>query len=653
MKTIDIETMLQYAYPNRVCYNPSGKLAAFVLSRPDEATNDYENTLWIYENGTLKPAFPIGKMCSYIWDDDESVLFLGQLSEDHSTIYRGSVHAGRVEKVAEFPLNIKEFAKMDCGLLLANCRTDANYPDMWSLSPEERAAKQQERELESENYQVLDEIPFCKNGIHEWINKQRNTLFILDLHNSGCTRITDRWFQTERWCIDGDTVFFNGSAYEKKLCVFQEIWSYRIGDEAPRRIYGERKYNMRGLGVWDGKLVMFGNTNPNVKLFHSEFYLVDKKSGEITSFCAYDRSIRSYVTGDGAYGEPRLYQTSGGRLYFISSIDNEAWLMSIDADGEVRPVIRHEGAFCDFDIHGGSIFFTALWDNKPLECYEAELSNPERTVRQVSSFNAGPLADRYVASPQPYSFQFDGWRIDGWALLPKDYDPGRSYPAVLDIHGGPNAVFSTAFNHEMQVLASRGFFVLFCNPVGSEGRGDNFMNIHGRFGDRDYACLMEFVDGMLEKYPQIDRSRLCVTGGSYGGFMTNWIIAHTDRFAAAATQRSIANQITLLLLCDNGWYNMPLQMQANAYTGAEKLWEQSPLKYIDQVKTPTLVLHSEQDYSVPIEEGMQIYSALVAKGVDTRMVRFRNENHELSRSGRPLHRVRRLQEIVQWLESHI
>lgn len=653
MKAIEIETMLQYAYPNSVCYNPSGNIAAFVLSRPDADANDYSNTLWIYENGTVKPAFPMGKMRKYIWDGEEDILFLDHLSEDHSEIYRGSVHTGRVEKCAEFPLNIKEFAWIGSGMLLANCRTDANYPDLWRLDAQARAKQQRERRLEAEHYQVLDEIPYCKNGIHEWINKQRNTLFVLDLSSGECTRITDRWFQTERWCIDGDTVFYNGSAYDKKLCVFQEIWSYRLGDDAPKRIYGERKYNMRGLGIWDGRLVMFGNTNPNVKLFHSEFYLVDKETGEITSFCVYDRSIRSYVTGDGAYGEPRLYQTDGGRLYFVSSIDNEAWLMSIDAEGVVQPVIRHEGAFCDFDIHEGRVFFTALWDNRPLECYETELSDTEGAVRRVSGFNDAALKDRYVAAPQPYSFQFDGWRIDGWALLPKDYDPNGSYPAILDIHGGPNAVFSTAYNHEMQAMASRGFFVLFCNPVGSEGRGDRFMNIHGHFGDRDYACLMQFTDDMLEKYPQIDRKRLCVTGGSYGGFMTNWIITHTDRFAAAATQRSIANQITSILLCDNGWYNMPLQMQADVYTGADKLWEQSPLKYIDQARTPTLVLHSEQDYSVPIEEGMQIYSALVAKGIDTRMVRFKNENHELSRSGRPLHRIRRLKEIITWMERHI
>lgn len=135
--------------------------------------------------------------------------------------------------------------------------------------------------------------------------------------------------------------------------------------------------------------------------------------------------------------------------------------------------------------------------------------------------------------------------------------------------------------------------------------------------------------------------------------MTNWIITHSDRFAAAVSQRGIANWITVELLCDNGWYNMPPQLMGDVHTAADKLWHQSPLKYIRNVTTPTLFLHADEDYSVPVEEGMQMFSALAAKGVETRIVRFKGENHELSRSGRPLNRIRRLEEITSWMEGHI
>lgn len=652
-QAIDIETFLEYSFPNHVSYSPQGTRAALVLTVPDAERNAYENSIWRVENGHLERAFLIGSSCVYCWENEESVLFLKHLGNNGMAVCRGNIVTGVTEEVAAFPLSIQNFAVMSGGTLAALCRTDINYPDVWRMTPKERERAYSRISWETENYQVVDELPFYENGRSGMVCRQRDSLFVLNLQDGTCVRITEPLFQTQYFCVDGDTIYYYGDSYRDKMSVFYQLWSYRLGDASPRCLHKGGTYNMRGLAVWNGRLLMLGNTNPNVKLFHGEFYEINKKTGEIASICKYDRSIRSYVTGDCAYGTPRLYQTDEDNLYFISSIDNEAWLMALDKAGKVRPVLRHEGAICDFDVRNGELVFTALWDNRPLECYIANMSAPENTFRRCSDFNTGALEGRYVAIPQPHSFEFDGWRIDGWAMLPGDFDPSGSYPAILDIHGGPNACYSTAFCHEMQVWAGRGFFVIFCNPVGSEGRGDDFMNIHGHFGERDYDCLMRFTDEMLKKYPQIDQSRLCVTGGSYGGFMTNWIITHTDRFAAAATQRSIANWVTTILLCDNGWYNMPLQMRGDVYTGADKLWEQSPLKYIENAKTPTLVLHSDEDYSVPVEEGLQMFSALQAKGVETRMVIFKGENHELSRSGRPLHRIRRLQEITEWLEGHI
>ena len=652
-RAIDIETFLQYSFPHRVSYSPQGTRAALVLTVPDVGNNTYENSILRLEGGRLERAFSMGPCCVYCWENEEWVLFLKHTGDNETAVCRGSVVTGVTEEIAVFPLWIQDFAILSEGVLAALCRTDINCPDLWRLSPEDREDACGRLRAGAEICQVVDELPFYENGRPGMVCAQRDSLFVLDLADGTCSRITGPQFQTQHFCVDGGTVYYYGDSYRDKMSVFYQLWSYRPGDASPRCLYNGGEYNMRGLAAWNGKLILLGNTNPNVKLFHGDFYEIDKKTGEITSICKYDRSIRSYVTGDCAYGRPRLYQTDENNLYFISSIGNEAWLMALDAAGKVRPVLRHEGAICDFDIRNGELLFTALWDNRPMECYTADMSDPESTFRRCSDFHGGVLEGRYVAVPQPHSFEFDGWRIDGWALLPGDFDPNGSYPAILDIHGGPNACYSTAFCHEMQVWAGRGFFVIFCNPVGSEGRGDGFMNIHGHFGERDYECLMRFTDEMLRKYPQIDPERLCVTGGSYGGFMTNWIITHTDRFAAAATQRSIANWVTTILLCDNGWYNMPLQMCADVYTGADKLWEQSPLKYIENAKTPTLVLHSDEDYSVPVEEGLQMFSALKVRGVETRMVIFKGENHELSRSGRPLHRIRRLREITAWLEGHI
>ena len=164
---------------------------------------------------------------------------------------------------------------------------------------------------------------------------------------------------------------------------------------------------------------------------------------------------------------------------------------------------------------------------------------------------------------------------------------------------------------------------------------------------------MQFTDEALRRFSFIDPARLGVTGGSYGGFMTNWIIGHTNRFAAAASQRSIANWTGFFGTSDIGYFFQPDQTKADLWRNAEKAWDQSPLKYADRVSTPTLFIHSDEDWRCPLFEGLQMFTALRVRGVETRLCLFRGENHELSRSGKPKHRVRRLQEITGWMETHL
>ncbi|HML46585.1 MAG TPA: prolyl oligopeptidase family serine peptidase, partial [Clostridia bacterium] len=207
--------------------------------------------------------------------------------------------------------------------------------------------------------------------------------------------------------------------------------------------------------------------------------------------------------------------------------------------------------------------------------------------------------------------------------------------------------------HEMQYWCAKGYAVLFCNPTGGDGRGSAFADIRGRYGTIDYQDIMGFVDECLKRYDFIDPDRLGVTGGSYGGYMTNWIIGHTDRFRAAATQRGIANWVGFNFTSDIGYTFGEDQMQGTIWTEHDRIWEASPLKHIHNAKTPTLVLHSEQDYRCNMFEGFQIFSALRRLGVDTRMCLFKGENHELSRSGKPTNRIKRLEEITAWMDAYL
>lgn len=269
----------------------------------------------------------------------------------------------------------------------------------------------------------------------------------------------------------------------------------------------------------------------------------------------------------------------------------------------------------------------------------------------VTHFNDAMLRGKYVAQPDPLNLTAGDHEVHGFILKPMDFEAGKKYPVIFDIHGGPKTVYGPVFYHEMQYWASRGYFVIFCNPTGSDGRGA-FMDIRGKYGTVDFDDLMAFCDAALAKYPEMDTDNLFETGGSYGGFMTNWIIGHTDRFRACASQRSISNWTSFYGVSDIGPDFSEDQCGSTIWPDVEKFWWHSPMKYADKVKTPTLFLHSLEDYRCPVDQGYQMYSALIAHGVESRLVLFRGENHELSRSGKPKHRIRRLNEITGWFEQH-
>ena len=271
----------------------------------------------------------------------------------------------------------------------------------------------------------------------------------------------------------------------------------------------------------------------------------------------------------------------------------------------------------------------------------------------VTHFNDAMLRGKYVAQPDPLNLTAGDHEVHGFILKPMDFEAGKKYPVIFDIHGGPKTVYGPVFYHEMQYWANHGYYVIYCNPRGGESRGNEFGYICGRFGTIDYDDIMAFCDEALKAYPDMDEKHMGVTGGSYGGFMTNWIIGHTNRFAAAASQRGIANFVSMEGTSDIGTLFAERQILATTHTNLEKMWNQSPLKYADRCTTPTLFIHSEEDYRCWMVEALQMYSTLIHHGVPTRLCLFHGENHELSRGGKPKGRIRRLQEITAWMDKYL
>jgi dipeptidyl aminopeptidase/acylaminoacyl peptidase len=271
---------------------------------------------------------------------------------------------------------------------------------------------------------------------------------------------------------------------------------------------------------------------------------------------------------------------------------------------------------------------------------------------QLTKFNQKVLKNKYIAKPKEFIVKKETHEVKGFVLFPKDYNPNLKYPCILDIHGGPKTVYGKVYYHEMQVWANLGYVVIFANPRGSDGKGNEFADIRGKYGTIDYDDLMDFTDLILKRVKSIDPSKLFVTGGSYGGFMTNWIVGHTNRFKAAVTQRSISNWLSFHGTSDIGFYFSKDQTAGHPNIDTTKLWNQSPMKYAMEVETPLLFIHSDQDYRCPIEQAMQFYSILKEKGLPTKLIWFKGESHELSRSGKPHARQKRLNEITNWFEIY-
>ena len=311
------------------------------------------------------------------------------------------------------------------------------------------------------------------------------------------------------------------------------------------------------------------------------------------------------------------------------------------------------GEPCSCRQNHSSLCIIGFYQQNRSEIY---LVHNPKNLQRLTYFNSQNLS---TVKPIPLSItsRFDREAVNGYVLLPPDFrqEARASYPLILDIHGGPKTVYGSTYYHEMQVWANLGFVVCCTNPHGSDGRGNKFADIRGAYGQQDYDDLMDFLDAVLKTYPQIDSKRLGVTGGSYGGFMTNWIITHTKRFQAACTQRSISNWLSFYGTSDIGYLFATDQNKVKDFSLEDQktLWEHSPLHYINNAVTPTLIIHSDADYRCPYEQGMQLHTALTALGVPNKLCVFHEENHELSRSGRIKAREQRLNLITHWFLQYL
>jgi len=291
----------------------------------------------------------------------------------------------------------------------------------------------------------------------------------------------------------------------------------------------------------------------------------------------------------------------------------------------------------------------------PTHPYEVVAVEAKGAERRLSNENDALLETLEVASAEAFAVKStDGETVHGWLMKPPRFNDRKKWPLILEVHGGPETMYAWSFMHEFQVLAARGYAVLYTNPRGSKGYGEAFTaRIFADWGNQDAADCMAAVDA-TGQWRWVDPDRLGVTGGSYGGFMTAWLVGHTERFRAAVSQRGCYNLASFYGTSDIGPFFGDYILGGPVYEREELYRERSPLTYAKQMRTPLLLIHSEQDLRCPIEQAEQLFVQLRRIGkAEVDLVRFPEESHNLSRSGRPDRRLERLERIVGWFDSHM
>lgn len=661
MKPLELKDFLQYRYLSGLTWAPGGGAAAFLVKEANLDKNGYDTHIWLHRDGKQTQLTAAGDETGLCWEDGKHILFPGLRTdadkkrradgEQFTVFYRIGIDGGEALRAFELPFAVTELAVADENYFVAMGKIDVNCPDYYAMT--EQARRETEKYWKEESdFQVIDELPFRFNGMG-YINKVRNAIFLVDRKTLEVRRLSAANEEVNAWAMVDGKVCYCAEAIETKMLYRQKIYVCDPAQGEAVCKYGGAEYQIEYMVGYRGKVVFAGGTQERYGYNENPmFYQMDLDTGAVTLFSDNPDSLHPAIGSDCRLGRTRLAKVCGDEIYYLATIRNSVWLMKMDENGARTPVIREEGSVDDFDLceEEGDILAVCLYDGTLQDLYAFDKNGEKR--RKVSGLNTAILKGKYVAECERVSFRFQDYDLDGWVLKPMDYDPSKSYPGILDIHGGPKVAFGETFYHEMQAWASRGYFVFFCNPVGSDGRGNDFMFMRGKYATVDYDSLMTFVDTVLEKYPQIDQSRLAVTGGSYGGYMTNWIITHNNRFACAASQRSISNWLSFYGYSDLGYNFNVDQMNTTIFEGADKMWNVSPMKYAANIQTPTLFIHSDEDYRCPLSEGLQIYTSMVDRGIPTRMCIFKGENHELSRSGRPKHRMRRLNEITAWIEKY-
>jgi len=635
---------------------PNQQEAVFVQTKIDEKENTYQANL-LHVNLETKEisqwTHGKEKISSPLYSADGTKLAFLSTRDDKNQLYILSTKGGEAKKVTAFEKGVSSFLWSPCGNKIwfsASVKEGKKFTD----EPEKEEKKKPEA-------YIVDKMKYKMDGVGLLPKDSYKHVGVLDLETEEITQFTEgnHMYGLQAVSHDGTKVVINVNRSENQDFEFrQSLYLVDVQSKEETVIIEEDGYFGGAVFSFDDKKLAFVGSEAAYKnATHTELYVYDieTNSREILTE-GIDAPVGDYVVADHQQGPgaPSVIWTENNQLYFQVSTMGDVRLYVASLDGEMYPATGENEHVYGYDVAQSGEFALVTVSNPTSigELYLHTIATGERQT--LTSFNQ--TFENEVELVPAEAIVYKGakeWDVHGWLMKPAGYVEGEKYPLIVEIHGGPHAQYANTFFHELQVLAAQGYGVLYINPRGSHGYSQEFVDaVRGDYGGGDYEDIMKGLDAVIAENSWIDTNRLGVTGGSYGGFMTNWIVGHTNRFKAAVTQRSISNWISFLGVSDIGYYFNDWQHGADM-TDVETLWKHSPLKYAKNIETPLLILHGEKDLRCPIEQAEQLYITLKQMKKEASFVRFPEADHNLSRTGHPNLRYARLEQITGWFNKYL
>ncbi|MDH2900638.1 MAG: S9 family peptidase [archaeon] len=651
-RPIQPEDLFKYRTISRPDFSPDGQAIAISVHQANKEENLYNSDIaTVNSDGSGVTRFTYGGKDSSprFSPDGKSVLFLSRRTmekeEKGNELYLMSLPSGQPRRL----LKRKE------GIEGATWSPDSKVIYFLSKVLDEGEDKG-EKEKDKDAEKVVKGMRLWFNG-EGFVHNVRMHLFSINVASGNLTQLTSGDFDVGTFhpSNSGKNVAYLASTDDMKPYI-ADLFVLDVNSARERPAEKVTKSDMELSDfAWspdDRQIALNGNYHlPKGFASNSHVFIVEpRENSDISRIESIDLSKANSLNSDcrqAPHGSAAIYWR-GDFVYYLQAEGGSVRLYKTKPGMEPELLLGGDRSIEDYTVsQDGKVAFVSM-DSSHLQ----ELRVLEgRDERQLTNFNDNVYQELEIVPPEHFSFKAsDGASIDAWVIAK---DKTKKNPTIVYIHGGPKTAFGNSYMHEFQIFASKGYAVLYANIRGSDGYSEDFADIRGHYGERDFQDVLELVERASQTFRFIDKERLGIAGGSYGGFMTNWAVGHTEIFKAAVTDRSIASWESFFGTSDIGPYFTIDQIGSDPFAARSQLEKMSPITYATKIKTPVLIIHSTEDYRCWMVEGLQLYTALKYLGKEVEMVLFPEENHDLSRVGKPKHRIARANHYLRWFDKYL